>query len=164
MLHGPLGVLARSRRVSLLRHLQACLPHAGDLVTLQSISQHWPIEPIDFSQPLSAWPIEPIEFQPIDPIGTNVAQKLTRDINTETVTKTVPMKAVNKPICAFCIAFRCEHFCDNDFLLSLSQLIGRPEASNRVCHSRSADRLHQPMEPIGNSSRLADWSQPIGAD
>ena len=92
-----------------------------------------------------------------------VAQKLARDISTDMVTKIVPTRVVNMPIGAFCTKFLRERFCDDDFL-SLPQPIGRPEAGNLVCHSRSADRLHQPMELIGNSSRLVDWSQPIGVD
>ena len=96
-------------------------------------------------------------------LGHKLPKSWPSDINTKIVTKIVPMRAVNMPIGAFCIFFWRKRFCDDDFL-SLPQPIGRPKAGNWVCHSRWADRLHQPMEPIGNSSRLADWSQPIGAD
>ena len=39
-----------------------------------------------------------------------------RHINTENVTKIVPMKAVTAPIIAFCTEFRCERLCDDGFL------------------------------------------------
>ena len=36
-----------------------------------------------------------------------------RDINTEIVTKMVPVRAVDLSIGPFCTEFRCERFCDN---------------------------------------------------
>ena len=43
-----------------------------------------------------------------------VARKLPRDINTEMVTKIVPVRAVDLSIGPFCTEFRCERFCDDD--------------------------------------------------
>ena len=43
-----------------------------------------------------------------------VAQKLPRDVNTEMVTKIVPVRAVDLSIGPFCTEFRCERFCDDD--------------------------------------------------
>ena len=57
-----------------------------------------PIEPIDFE------PIEPIDFEPIgpiEPIGPKVDRKWPRGINTEMVTKIVPVRAVDLSIGSF---------------------------------------------------------------
>ena len=43
-----------------------------------------------------------------------VAQKLPRDVNTEMVTKIVPVRAVDLSIGPFCTEFRRERFCDDD--------------------------------------------------
>ena len=43
-----------------------------------------------------------------------VAGKWPRDINTEMVTKVVPVRAVELSIGAFCTEFRCAQLCDND--------------------------------------------------
>ena len=53
-----------------------------------------------------------------------VAGKWPRDINTEMVTKVVPVRAVNLSIGAFCTEFRCESFCDNDTFWDRGQLLG----------------------------------------
>ena len=53
-----------------------------------------------------------------------VAQKLARDINTEMVTKIVPVRAVDLSIGPFCTEFRCERFCDNDVFLDGGQVMG----------------------------------------
>ena len=42
-----------------------------------------------------------------------------RDINTEIVTKMVPVRAVDLSIGPFCTEFRCEHFCDDGIVLEL---------------------------------------------
>ena len=47
-----------------------------------------------------------------------------RDINTEMVTKVVPVRAVNTPIGAFCMEFRCEQLCDDDVFRDRGQLLG----------------------------------------
>ena len=39
------------------------------------------------------------------------------DINTEIVTKMVPVRAVDLSIGAFCTEFRCEQLCDDDIFL-----------------------------------------------
>ena len=100
-----------------------------------------------------------IALRAAEPVTDDDSSLSATCINTEMVTKIVAVRAVNMPIGAFCKEFQCECSCDDDFFLSLPQPIGRPEVGNRVCHNLSADRLHQP-----NSSRLADRSQPIGAD
>ena len=47
-----------------------------------------------------------------------------RDINTEMVTKVVPVRAVNTPIGAFCMEFRCEQLCDDEVFRDRGQLLG----------------------------------------
>ena len=37
-----------------------------------------------------------------------------RDVNTEMITKTVPVRAVDLSIGPFCTEFWCERFCDDD--------------------------------------------------
>ena len=79
--------------------------------------------------------------------SSRLGQKLARDINTEMFTKVVPRRAVNFSIGAFCTEFWRERFCDNDVFW--------------VRHSRSADRLHQPMDPIGRSEPIGQKKSPL---
>ena len=51
-----------------------------------------------------------------------------RDINTEIVTKVVPVRAVNLSTGPFCTEFRCEQLCDEDIFRDRGQLLG-PETS-----------------------------------
>ena len=48
-----------------------------------------------------------------DTLYPKAARKLPRDINTEIVTKIVPVRAVDLSIGPFCTEFRCERFCDD---------------------------------------------------
>ena len=45
------------------------------------------------------------------------------DINTEIVTKMVPVRAVELSIGAFCTGFRCEQLCDDDIFRDRGQLL-----------------------------------------
>ena len=68
-----------------------------------------------------------------------------RDINTEIVTKVVPVRAVNLSTGPFCTGFRCEQLCGDDIFRDRGQLLGpeiRPRdidteivTKNRPCES-----------------------------
>ena len=95
--------------------------------TWRSLNVFWPLyspsadqpirQPIEPIGPIDFEPIEPIDFEPIgpiEPIGPKVARKWPRGINTEMVTKIVPVRAVDLSIGPSCTEFRCERFCDDD--------------------------------------------------
>ena len=77
-----------------------------------------------------------------------VARKLPRDINTEMVTKIVPVRAVDLSIGPFCTEFRCERFCDVAVFQKIENLAGScrfSSAGSRFVSVRAGSGLAAPV-------------------
>ena len=67
-----------------------------------------------------------------------------RDINTEIVTKIVPVRAVNISTGPFCTEFRCEHFCDDFvFWIRVKFLISQEKGRREICGALDHTIFHR---------------------
>ena len=70
----------------------------------------------------------------------NIAGRLPRDVNTEMVTKVVPMRAVELSIGAFCTECRCEQLRDADIFRDWGRIFDFPRGSTACQVQRRGSR------------------------